>query len=206
MPRVTDEYRAARRAEIMAAAARLFSVNGFHATSMADIIAEAGMSAGAVYGYFRGKEELIFAVAGVALSAADEAFAKMLAGDATPAPAEAVATIIEAIDTRIAHDPDTGVDLTRIGVQVWAEALRNPQMLASAGEVYLRLRGNWTEVARRWQRAGNMPADADPAQAGAALLSLVQGFMLQKLLISGLETSDYLDGVRALLAAGPRDR
>ena len=126
MPRVTEEHRAGRRAEILTAAARLFAANGFHATSMADIISESGLSAGAVYRYFRSKEELIAAVAETALSAADEAFDKLLADNAVPSPAQAVTALIGAIAGRIAHDPATGVDLTRIGVQVWAEQSAAP--------------------------------------------------------------------------------
>src|SRR5262245_27131978 len=122
MPRVSEQHRADRRATILTAAARLFAANGFHATSMADIIGESGLSAGAVYGYFRSKDDLIAAVAETALSAADEVFRELLADNAAPAPAHAVAVLIEAITTRLTNEPETGVDFTRIGVQVWSEA------------------------------------------------------------------------------------
>ena len=54
MPKVSDAHRAARRRQILDAARRRFVRNGFHATSMQDIFAEAGLSAGAVYRYFPG--------------------------------------------------------------------------------------------------------------------------------------------------------
>ena len=200
MPRVSEQYRTNRRSEIVVAAARLFATNGFHATSMADIITGSGLSAGAVYRYFRSKEELIGAVAERALSAADEVFAQLLADGAAPSPEEALTAILEAISGRIAEDPVAGVDITRIGVQVWAEALRNPELAARTNDVYQRLRGHFAEVARRWQAAGRLPGDAVPQQVGAVLLSLVQGFVVQRLLIVGTETESYLAGVRVLLA------
>ena len=40
-----------------------FARDGFHQTSMADILRQSGLSAGAVYSYFSGKEEIIAAVA-----------------------------------------------------------------------------------------------------------------------------------------------
>ena len=200
MPRVSEQYRADRRAEIVVAAARLFAADGFHNTSMADVISASGLSAGAVYRYFRSKEDLIGSVAERALSAADETFAHLLADGAAPSPDEALTAILGAISDRIADDPVTGVDITRIGVQVWAEALRNPEVAARANEVYQRLRGHFAEVARRWQAAGGLAADAEPQQVGAALLSLVQGFVLQRLLVAGTDTDSYLAGVRALLA------
>ncbi|MBQ0993122.1 TetR/AcrR family transcriptional regulator [Micromonospora sp. PSH03] len=201
MPRVSEEYRAGRRAEILAAAAQLFAANGFHATSMADIITESGLSAGAVYRYFRSKEDLIAAVAETALSAASETFATLLADRAAPSPEQVITAIIETTTDRFIHDPVTGVDLTRIGVQVWAEALRSPELAARASDVYRRLRGQFAEVARRWQAAGHLPAAAVPEQAGAAMLSLVQGFILQRLLVSDTDADGYLAGVKALLSA-----
>ena len=199
MPRVSEQYRSDRRAGILSAAARLFAANGFHATSMADIISASGLSAGAVYRYFRSKEELVGAVADQVLSAADELFAHLLADGAAPAPEEAVAAIIGVINDRIAGRAFAGVDVTRIAVQVWSEALRSPELAARTDAVYQRLRGHFAEIARRRQAAGLLPADAEPQHVGAAMLSLVQGFALQRLLIAGTEPGTYVSGVRALL-------
>ena len=63
MPRVSEAHLAARRQQILDAARVCFTRNGFHATSMQDVIAEAGLSVGAVYRYFRSKEELVAAIA-----------------------------------------------------------------------------------------------------------------------------------------------
>ncbi len=59
MPKVTQEHSLARRQQIIDAAYRCFSRNGFHQTSMRDIYQEAGLSAGAVYHYFESKHEII---------------------------------------------------------------------------------------------------------------------------------------------------
>jgi len=63
MPKISEERREQRRAQIMAVAVRCFSRSGYHRTSMTDIIKESGLSAGAIYGYFSGKQDLIHAVA-----------------------------------------------------------------------------------------------------------------------------------------------
>jgi AcrR family transcriptional regulator len=198
MPRVTEEYRAARRAEIVGAAGQLFATNGFHSTSMADVISASGLSAGAVYRYFRSKEELIGAVSETALSTADEVFGELLADGAVPSPAEAVTGVIEVV-LRRRQGEDPGAELTRIALQVWAEAVRSPELSARANSAFGLLRGHFAEVARRWQAAGRLPADADPDQVGAALLGLSQGFLIQSLLIPGTTGADYTAGVRALL-------
>ena len=54
MPRVAAEHLSARRQQILHAAEACFSRNGFHKTTMQDIIAETGLSAGAIYNYFKG--------------------------------------------------------------------------------------------------------------------------------------------------------
>ena len=62
MPKVTEQYRDARRGQILDAARRCFLRDGFHETSMHDLFAEVGLSSGAVYRYFASKDELIIAM------------------------------------------------------------------------------------------------------------------------------------------------
>ncbi|MFC8385021.1 TetR/AcrR family transcriptional regulator [Nocardia sp. NPDC057272] len=62
MPRVTDAYQERRRQQILDAAQLCFARKGFHDSSMLDILAESKMSAGAVYRYFKSKDDLIVTV------------------------------------------------------------------------------------------------------------------------------------------------
>ena len=48
-----------RRSEILATAARLYSVSGFHGVSIDDLGAELGISGPAIYRYFTGKEAIL---------------------------------------------------------------------------------------------------------------------------------------------------
>jgi AcrR family transcriptional regulator len=56
------ERQANTRAELLAAAARVFARRGYDAASVAEIAEEAGYSHGAVYSNFAGKEELFLAL------------------------------------------------------------------------------------------------------------------------------------------------
>jgi AcrR family transcriptional regulator len=51
------------RAHILAAARRCFVRNGFHQTSMQDLMREAATSSGAIYRYFDSKDAMILAIA-----------------------------------------------------------------------------------------------------------------------------------------------
>ena len=59
---MSKELATQRRKEILAAARRCFSARGFHATGMAHIAKEFGMSAGHIYNYFPSKNAIIEAI------------------------------------------------------------------------------------------------------------------------------------------------
>jgi AcrR family transcriptional regulator len=63
-----------RRRQIMDAAIACFRRRGFHQATMAEICAEAGISAGALYRYFSSKADIIGAIAEDKRGESDEAF------------------------------------------------------------------------------------------------------------------------------------
>ncbi|TCK26830.1 TetR/AcrR family transcriptional regulator [Pseudonocardia endophytica] len=69
-----------RRAQILAAAARRFRRDGYHRVAMADIAADVGIRASALYRHVRGKEELLLTVLDGQLARMEE----VAAGSADP--------------------------------------------------------------------------------------------------------------------------
>jgi AcrR family transcriptional regulator len=55
---VSDEDKASRRNDILAAAKEVFAAQGYHATTIADIARAAGLSYGSIYWYYESKEVL----------------------------------------------------------------------------------------------------------------------------------------------------
>jgi AcrR family transcriptional regulator len=149
-----------------------------------------------VYRYFRSKDDLIAAIVDRVLGQAADRFEALLQEGQAPEPAEAVATAVELVASVAERSP---VDMTRVAVQAWAEALRNPEVAAVVGKAYTTMRSYFTEVARRGQEAGRLPEDADPGAVGSALFSLVLGFLLQRLLLGDVSPQTYVAGVRVLL-------
>jgi AcrR family transcriptional regulator len=195
MPKVTEEHRLARRRQIVAAARRCVIEQGFHKTTMADVIRESGLSAGAVYGYFKSKEEIVAAIAEEALSTVDELFQKILATEQAVTPLLALEAAINHVVV-IAERP--GGDVTRVGVQAWAEALHNPAIKAVAAEKYGQIREKFEAVARRAQADGTVDADADPRHVAQVLFGLIPGFILQRLIVGDVTPESYTEGLRAL--------
>ena len=63
MPRIGEARRSAQRRRILDAAMACFERSGLDKASMHDIVDESGMSVGAIYRYFDGKEAIVEAVA-----------------------------------------------------------------------------------------------------------------------------------------------
>ncbi len=65
MPRTEKQYREIRektRKNILSSALRLFSIKGYHGTSVSDIAKEAGISKGLAYNYFKSKQHIVEAI------------------------------------------------------------------------------------------------------------------------------------------------
>jgi hypothetical protein len=94
--------------------------------------------------------------------------------------------------------------VARLAVQVWAESLRDPALADFVAETYGSIRARFVEFARRAQAAGKLPADADPRQVGSVLFGMVPGYILQRLLVGGVDAATYDAGLRALLGSTDR--
>ncbi|MFB9235078.1 TetR/AcrR family transcriptional regulator [Plantactinospora siamensis] len=200
MPRVSEQHLAARRQQILDAARTCFLRDGFHNTSMQDVIAEAGLSMGAVYRYFRSKNELIASIAEATIGGAQVIFDELAAQRPTPTLIEALGRTLEYVDREASDD-----GVLRIAIQVWAEAQRDPALAEFVADKYATFRRRYAELARRARDSGELPPDTDPEQVGAALFGLVPGYFTQRLLTGEPDRHTYLAGVRSLLGARLQD-
>ncbi|MFE3461042.1 TetR/AcrR family transcriptional regulator [Nocardiopsis aegyptia] len=196
MVRMSQEHMDARRRQILDAGRRCFVRNGFHATSMHDLQAETGLSMGAVYRYFSGKEAIIAAIAAEALSE--------------------VAGSFEERDGAVPPDLDEIVDLALSGggpvmnatgesagllVQIWAEALRSPSLAARLREVMNGVRHLIGGLVARHQERGGLPSGVPPEHVADALIAVVDGFMVRRAVYGDADPAAFRAGLRALMAA-----
>lgn len=198
MPKVTEEHREQRREQILLAAMVCVAEEGFHKTTMAHVISRSELSAGAVYGYFRSKDELILAIADRALSYLDQAINELLAREPTPSPVE----VTRLLTSRIVERAESGpVDLTRVVVSAWAEAVRNEDVRAAVASRIDLLRSKYAEVILAQQAAGLIDPDADPDLVAKSLFGVMPGFVLQRLITQDVNPDDYAAGYAALSKA-----
>jgi AcrR family transcriptional regulator len=200
MPKVTNEHVEARRRQILSAALRCFARQGFHRTTMQDIFREADLSPGAVYSYFKGKDEIVRSIVGAMMSFLAES--APLFGDPLPEgrlrrPGEALAELIERYR---AFELGTAVERARIFPHLVGEQQRDPQLNALVRAGVGRARGGFEALARAAQERGERGPAGDPRDIGTLAVSLLQGLLIQLSVFGDeLDVDAYARAAAALL-------
>ena len=192
MPRISESTREARRSQILDAARDLFTRNGFHATSMDDILGAAGMSSGGAYRYFASKDQIVSAIAAEVVGGLTAVVTAVLDEDPPPSLDEALRRLIGHVDA-IADGPG------RLALVVWGEAQREPGIAALARREGSVVRDAVLELVRRAQARGELPSSADAHALGSVVFSLIPGYLLQKRIIGDVDPHAYADALHALL-------
>jgi TetR/AcrR family transcriptional regulator, transcriptional repressor of aconitase len=193
MPKVSQQYRDARRDQILSAARRCFLRDGFHATSMQDLFAEAGLSSGAVYRYFTSKDDMIIAIAEENMADIVDMVHDVAARQPGRPMGAVLADILEMVRAR--HEEG---GLGSIAVLVWSEALRNPAMAGRLAGMLGRIRDDLAAVVREHQGAGDMPAGVAADALAGALMSIVPGYLMQLAVLGPGTVEGVSDAVREL--------
>jgi AcrR family transcriptional regulator len=162
--------------------------------TMADVISAAGLSAGAVYGYFPSKTDLIRAIAQEALDAVTH---RVTALTGSEGPVDLRQVVDELIDSGTGT---YGSNSPNIAVQVWAEVARDEDVAAMAVSRLEPLRMALTLVVTRCQAEGSVPAQADPEATALVLVGVLQGLVVQQVIDPSLDRARYVDGLLGLIA------
>ncbi|WP_405801020.1 TetR/AcrR family transcriptional regulator [Streptomyces sp. NBC_01506] len=203
MARVSQEHLDARRRQILDGATRCFSRNGFHATSMQDVLREVDLSAGAVYRYFSGKEELIAAIVTEVLDTVREAFEDAARQSPPEPPDVLIGQVMERVlgEAFVRGVPGSS-QFPRMMVQVWTETLRNESLSVLIRDGFERVRGAWVEVVEAYQAAGLMRADIPAEHVARTMIATVQGFAAQQALFGEVPVDVVQNGLRGLMSMG----
>ena len=175
MPKVKPETSLARRDEILKAAEICFARQGFHQTTISDVIRESGLSAGCIYGHFATKEDLIQAM-GERRHAHDRAL--LSNSDDTMDPIVALRTI--ARDFLADVQKEDSLRSRRVALQLWAEALRDDEVrkqVVSGIHIGLPV---MVKLLQRGQRLGLVGKKIEPTAIARTIVAMFQGFVLQR--------------------------
>jgi TetR/AcrR family transcriptional regulator, transcriptional repressor of aconitase len=191
--RVSQEYLDARRRQILDAARRCFVRNGFHATSMQDILGEANLSAGAVYRYFKSKNEIIAAIGFANVAAFTAAVEEVLQIDDPPPLDEALGRLVDALERL-----DEEQDHAKITLQAWSEALRSPALGARVEEGWADLTSSLAGLVEAYQERGDISSEVPAEHVARVVVGLLHGFVVRRAVLGRADAEAFRDGLRAL--------
>src|SRR6516165_11971930 len=201
MPRISEERREARREQILDAARACLLEHGLEAVSMEMIIARSGLSTGAVYRYFKGKDEIIGAAVVATAREIGVAFAPILAGPSAGLPAQLVEKLLEAwVSYSISGvGPAAGVDRMPVAVHGWSYAQTDPDVKAALRANMRGFRVRCAPLVKRWQAEGVVAAGADPDAVAQLMLSISLGFVAQRSLTGDADAASHASALAALI-------
>jgi AcrR family transcriptional regulator len=164
------------RAQLLDAAARVFARQGYSGTKIQDIVREAGLSTGAVYGRFRSKEELL-REAVVARSGH--------AAHLGTRPGQRVADLIEHVAS-LRDAPLTDDEAVRL--EAFVAARREPEVAAAVADAQACWRDAIQPLVDAASADGTVAADVDPEAVLHLVRTVHLGLLLQR--AAGLPAPD----------------
>jgi AcrR family transcriptional regulator len=178
VPRVSAQHEQEVRERIVRAATRVFSERGFHRATMQDIVRASGLSVGAIYTYFKSKDELI--LAGCDLITDQEM--SELARRVAPVEGfrERIAVAVGFLFDQIEVE-SWQLGSTRLLALAWAEADTSPAIREMLLRRRREIHGVTVGLLQEGIARGEFPAWLDIDRAAAGLGALLDGVILQSI-------------------------
>jgi AcrR family transcriptional regulator len=189
MPKMSVAHLEARTNEILDAAEACFLRKGLHQSTMHDICQESGLSPGAVYRYFKSKEDLIDAAAERRTAQEMEFIAEARAQ--TSQASQALAIIGDRFFGQF-RMPEFE-RWARLDIEIWPETLRSERHQARVREQRAALRAALTDVCRLAIEQRALRSDLNPVAMANLLMALFRGLQLHKAIDpKGVDTQEVL--------------
>src|SRR4051812_23691412 len=165
MRRANVQLAADRRSEILSAAQTCFARSGFHQTSMQEICAEAGMSPGNLYRYFRSKEDIIAGIAERDRADAAQQFDALDQGDFF----DGLAGMAQH------HLVERSLEEVALCAEIMAESRRNPAVARIYQDMEADVRARFIAILQRAAERGEIRRDVDFDGTVTVLFALADG-------------------------------
>ena len=173
-PKVSEQYMEERRNQILDAAVATFSRKGFHQTTIEDIRLEAGVSRGAVYHYFKTKEDIID---GIRQRSAKQAEPVLALGAADN---DVESRLVNLIDATLSIMGSPGsVEANRLAMFLWAESLVNERIMAGQLPSFRPYLDVIAEAVAEAQQAGRLDSNLEPEAAARIITGAMIGLQVQ---------------------------
>ncbi|MGY5853906.1 MAG: TetR/AcrR family transcriptional regulator [Candidatus Thorarchaeota archaeon] len=179
MPKVVPEYKEKAKLRIIEVGARVFVERGYYQTKMDDIAKALGVSKGAIYQYFKSKEQLFFGVIEFIMDSRKDELMSIILSDNPML----IATS-EFFETKISRALQT----RSFGFDLFLEAARNDTLRERMTKIYERSYDEFITHIEDLKKQGVIKRDADVGMVWRGLVALRDGLISSILL--GADVSD----------------
>jgi AcrR family transcriptional regulator len=165
---------------------------------MQDIAARAGLSTGAIYLYYEGKDALIRAITQRNLETGRRMIEAVRADSTGP-----LSSMRALGATMISVFSDPGFEAaTRLNIEMWPEMIRDKDRAAGARQEMSFWRQEVGKLLREAQEAGEITPDADPDTIAVLAICTWEGLRRWKLIDPSINEEILVSVVRPFLTAG----
>jgi AcrR family transcriptional regulator len=187
------------RGELVDAAERLFSDQGFRATSIDAVAAEAGFTKGAVYSNFASKEDLFFAVYERRVDRRVEEMEAAIA--ASPSAREAVERLVPGAGGRAAASDGW----LAVFFEFWAHVLRHPELRERFAAQHRRVIEPLARISVQFSAEEGERLPDDPFKLATARFAMQLGLQLERLTQPEVVDDDFGRRMATILMGGGAD-
>lgn len=193
MPTLSEIRYQEQRDHILLAARNVFAREGFHRASIRDVMEEAKVSNGAIFTYFKSKDEMILEIIdmnlGTFLRRVDD-----IIDSSEPLGFEEVLLALLELVKQISLGSGRSMSM-----HVWSLSMLEPGVGQHTKIHFQKILTSLVRLVKKYQKQGGALASANPQKISVALFSmLIPGFIVQLLLLDGLDTSAYLKAHKAI--------
>lgn len=178
MPKIAEATRAARRDQIVAAGLACFARSGYHATTMADVASQAGVSKGTPYLYFDSKQALFIALAEQWDCGTSERIGTAI-GALPDAGRQSPLAVLGAIAAAVAAHVQAETETCRVLMEARALAAHEPVIAAAMRGADAQAHRQLEELFAAGVAAGEWSSGTDPALAARLFTAGLYGLMAQ---------------------------
>jgi len=182
MPKIVDREDMQRG--ILDAAMRAFGEKGYHAATIADVAAAAGLGKGTLYLYFRNKEAIAEAMVDRHFSGMEAAQRKQPRADTL---AQFTTTLFDTMKV-----PDDHARFIRVFFEVFGPSFAAEGFRERIAAFFDRSGDHYAEALAHLQARGEVAPDIAVKPAGRALAAMVDGMMLHRGLFA-ISSPRYLE-------------
>ena len=176
MPRVSSQYELTQKKRIIAGATQVFADHGYRLTTMDQICQALQLSKGAIYIYFKSKEELFIAVLQAIYQLRFEILST--AYQANDPAAIKFEKILDRLGSLMSHDDDVFI---RLSLEGFLESAHIPGLQAIKADSYQRFYELLYGLLQEGQLAGEINPELNLSSTTVVLMAVSDGLMMHSL-------------------------